>query len=216
MKLQLTTSGCPGLTGFFIGGVARDSFSREAEGGFEVGRCKSRAFFLQGLREMKKKKLPDLSNLKIFNESQRQEIRDFIQSICPHRWNIFEDFKNYKCQKGILNIHLEILNYEDERDHNLQGVVHSGMGYRDGVGKAHLILQPTYLSKIRLENLIIHELAHVGIQRWVSYKRKLHLKEFGHTIEFGDDILHYDRHGSAKFRKMAKTFKKRVRKGVNP
>jgi len=47
-EVAKTTKGCPGLTGFFIGGLARDSFSREAEGGFFVGRSKSRAFCLKG------------------------------------------------------------------------------------------------------------------------------------------------------------------------
>lgn len=162
---------------------------------------------------MRKKKLPDLSNLREFNESQRQEIRDFIQDICPNRWNIFEDFQSYKFKKGILNIHLEILDYEKERDHRFQGIIHAGMGYLDGVGKSHLILQPSCLSKRRLENLIIHELAHIGIQRWISFKRKFHLKEFGHTLEFPEDTIQYDRHGSENFRQMVKAFKKRVKGG---
>lgn len=161
---------------------------------------------------MKKKKLPDLSNLREFNESQQQKIRDFMQDICPNRWNFFKDFKNYKDERGILNIHLEILDFDNEKDHRFQGIVHAGMGYHDGVGKAHLILQPSCLSKVRLGNLIIHELAHLGIQRWISHKRKLHLKEWGSTFEFAEDSVQHDRHRSGKFRQMLKVFKKRAEK----
>lgn len=156
------------------------------------------------------KKLPDLSNLKKFNESQRQQIEDFIQNICPNRWNIFGDFKNYKSQRGILNIHLEILDYENERDHKFQGIVHAGIGYNKGIGKAHLILQPSYLSKISLETLIIHELAHLGTQRWITLRRKLHLKEFGHILDAPEDACQHDRHSSTKFRQMVKIFRKRT------
>lgn len=156
-------------------------------------------------------KLPDLSNIREFNELQRQGIKNFIGSICPNRWNVFTDFKDYKPNRGILNIHLEILNYEDERDHECWGMVHAGIGYGNGIGDAHLILQPSYLSKRRLTSIIIHELAHLGTQRWVSFRRKCHLKKFGSTLYFPEDLLEHDRHKSTKFRQMQQIFRNRIK-----
>jgi hypothetical protein len=156
-------------------------------------------------------KLPDLSNIREFNELQRQGIKNFIGSICPNRWNVFTDFKDSKPNRGILNIHLEILNYEDERDHGFRGIVHAGILYRNGIGKAHLILQPSCLSKRRLESLIIHELAHLGTERWISFRRKCHLREFEWTLYFPEDSLEHDRHKSTKFRQMKQIFRNRIK-----
>jgi hypothetical protein len=47
-RIDSITKGRPSLMGFFIGGLAQDSFSREAEGGFFVSRIKSWAFCLKG------------------------------------------------------------------------------------------------------------------------------------------------------------------------
>ena len=49
-KIDSITKGRPSLMGFFIGGLAQDSFSREAGSGFFVNRIKSWAFLYGDLK----------------------------------------------------------------------------------------------------------------------------------------------------------------------
>lgn len=107
-----------------------------------------------------------------FSKIEREEMRRFADMITPKRWNIFLDHKNYRRELGVLNIFLDIRNADEEKNPEVHGMVHGGLAYLDGVAHTHVVLQPQICN---WKDLLIHELAHVAVLRFLSFKEKTYL-----------------------------------------
>ena len=127
------------------------------------------------------------------HEREHQSLVDVANLITPSSWNVFIDQKDRKWVPGVLNICLWIHEYDgdDDPDDEWIGKVHSPQRYYrisffakmdvraakalrrfgDGVvASSEIWLREEWLG---LEALI-HELAHVAVQRYLALKKGAH------------------------------------------
>ena len=127
------------------------------------------------------------------HERENQSLVDLANLITPSSWNVFIDQKDRKWVPGVLNICLWIHEYDgdDDPDDEWIGKVHSPQRYYrisffakmdvraakalrrfgDGVvASSEIWLREEWLG---LEALI-HELAHVAVQRYLALKKGAH------------------------------------------
>jgi hypothetical protein len=127
------------------------------------------------------------------HEREHQSLVDVANLITPSSWNVFIDQKDRKWVPGVLNICLWIHEYDgdDDPDDEWIGKVHSPQRYYrisffakmdvraakalrrfgDGVvASSEIWLREEWLG---LEALI-HELAHVAVQRYLAFKKGAH------------------------------------------
>lgn len=114
-----------------------------------------------------------------FTQADRDEMVLFANSITPPSWNVFEDHRNCKDVPGTLNIHLDIRDADEEKDSSFHGMVHGGLSIRNKVAHAHVVLQPALTD---WQSLIIHELAHVALFRWVAFRTKMFRKPLAYVV----------------------------------
>lgn len=115
-------------------------------------------------------------------DSEREKIRRFAEMLTPSNWNVFIDYKHFKEERGILNIYLDIRDAGSEKEPIFYGMVHGGMNFLKGVASIHVVLQPQITN---WKKLILHELAHVAVYRWIAWKTRVFKKPLADVSRLG-------------------------------
>lgn len=137
-----------------------------------------------------------------FNKSEREAMRIFADSITPPNWNIFTDYENYRKERGVLNIYLDIRDIDEEFNQYWngngksppavnEGMVINGLRYVNGIGNVKIILHPQIF---RWQDTIIHELAHVAVLRTKGRKEKANKQLAPSHSENGEIIKYVEYH----------------------
>ncbi len=143
-----------------------------------------------------------------FSDTEQEEIRQFADRITPKNWNIFIHPKDFKYIPGILNIQLYFFDVIDDFDEHM-ATVHGPMRvclisffkdhypeaaeafqkYGEGSFASSLIgIHPT--ASWDLEGTIIHELAHVAVDRLKVFQQKPMKKNLSFAFKYPDEDLH--------------------------
>lgn len=112
----------------------------------------------------------------------KKEIINFIEAIVPKNWRIIRDIEDLK--RGIeiplrLNIKLFHLDISNEDDPLRIAEIHGGhQCWGKYTGMTELWLYPITdrhkEERLTWKGSIIHELAHVAVDRWLAWKMKVH------------------------------------------
>lgn len=97
----------------------------------------------------------------------------FAKSISPPNWNLYlcSEVERYNHEANSVNIKLHILDPCDEKVGYYGRIEKPGLIIRNGVAETTVIIQPSLRD---YKTIIMHELAHIAVFRWISYKTKVH------------------------------------------
>lgn len=140
-----------------------------------------------------------------------KELLELARAVVPKTWNVWEycDIKNFKKERGILNIELHIYNEPlDVRRPNTLGHV-GGIQYLNGIASCKISIH--CYPPMRTENLL-HELAHIAVFRLQSLMTKSYKAEFDIC---GGDIIEPDSHGEIFYKLFNILENRAIKKGWN-
>jgi hypothetical protein len=133
-----------------------------------------------------------------YTQEERLKILQFARSIVPPNWNIFTDGWGWQfpLKRGAVNILLEFPDCEalyktsDPSFVGFAAYVHGGLSMFDGIQDSiRLTLQTPWKRDWR--GLIMHELAHIAVYRWVFYSTKAHMEWMELETPDGLDFRQY-------------------------
>jgi hypothetical protein len=105
---------------------------------------------------------------------ERGEILDFIRKVVPTRWNVITSYEHYRDEKGILNLLVTVTDYDadNSRNYKYNARVVGEVEYFNGAGITQM---EVYYMVRNWRYVVLHELAHVAVHRYLAFVNKLHL-----------------------------------------
>lgn len=130
---------------------------------------------------------------KVMNEDKKR-MTDFANKITPPHWNVwYESDSQVILKRGYLNILLIAEGSDHEVDHKkgVKGLTNTlGIEFLNGIARTKIIIYP-YMGD--WPGTIIHELAHIAVDRRLSLKKKPYNEpEFAFC---NSRMFHIDDHG---------------------
>ena len=143
-----------------------------------------------------------------FSDAEQEKIRQFANRITPKNWNIWINPKDCKYIPGILSIYLCF--HDDDTIDARMGSVHGSIQvypisifkevnpeaakalkkYGDGpFTQVTIEIYPVAVF-VGLEDTIIHELAHVAVDRYATWQQKPVKKNLSFALEKPEDGIH--------------------------
>lgn len=144
------------------------------------------------------------------NMKEREKIRQFADAVTPSNWNVWIDSADFKSGREILNICLRIVSrdkwIECEAQLNIHGATPAYIDVMDDTYFTIIMLSEYWTVKRGYKEVIIHELAHVAVLRWITCKKKM-CKQLPYLV---NSIYKRD-HGTKAFKNATRALTKRAR-----
>jgi hypothetical protein len=139
------------------------------------------------------------------------EILNLCKDVIPKTWNVYKhsDTDNFKMEKGILNIDLDI--YENQKMPSCAEPIR----YWEGIANTKINIYS--IPKIR-SIVLLHELTHVAVYRLESFIRKSHLKSYYEKKIYYNDgsKIESDQHGKIFMSFLNIIENRAIKKGWSP
>lgn len=114
-----------------------------------------------------------------YTEEEKVSILEFARLITPPNWNIFIDYGEIKNERRTVNV---CLDFPDNCETGWKDCDPSIIGYA-GLAQGIVMVDGDHGAQITLQApwkpwkaLIVHELAHIAVFRWVFYSTKVHME----------------------------------------
>lgn len=106
--------------------------------------------------------------------NRENKLISFAKKFIPHSWNICTSREDEINKPGTLNIDMFFERSSYYEDKHRLGEIHGPMTFYQGVGRCTLFLWPHDDDTFAIESTLIHELAHVAVNRLLAWKLKQH------------------------------------------
>ncbi|MGO9137283.1 MAG: hypothetical protein ACLP9S_04780 [Syntrophales bacterium] len=144
----------------------------------EIKRMRSRKKYLAELKD----------RYAVIQEEDKEKMLRFANRITPPNWNVWcTPFSEFIPDRGILNIWMGVFpDSEDNLDRAGEAEI-LGVMYAGRIANTHIKIYP---AKGDWPGTVVHELAHIAVDRRLSLINKPYKQEFGFATSrmFGEDI----------------------------
>jgi hypothetical protein len=113
-----------------------------------------------------------------YTDEIKKELCQFANMITPKNWNVSTEHHGFKGESGTLNIWLLFHDKGHYEDVWMLAESHSLIRFLDGAAFADIWLYPLNQNHegfvVSYKGTIIHELAHIAVDRYVAFKEKVY------------------------------------------